>query len=391
MQSVLARIHPSFRTAMAAWLICRSALWLLYLASGTGELGFGALGETESGGPLWMLAGGLYGWVGSTWSGSAAGWLFFVLAEIVFLLSLVHVYRFVRHDALPQTAERATWFWALCPIAGMNFPVTSWTMATAAAVVSLSCARSMRPYVSAFCMIVALGFRLEVLLLWPGILWLAFQVFPRGKSPIHEPLAVAMAPITGACLTVGLGVWMAGSHGVSFRSLHAQGRWRDWAAEMRPVDNPDFLLALAVALIGCTMAVRFRKQIPVWGWLLLSFPALVWPLLHTPSWVHFPVWGLALPLFALVGLSTHDPARERVVIVLFVVGLILPGVLDRERIVDRLGDVVGSTDLLLDVDWAQESVVQDESGQPIVLVESDGERRRRGLQRDQVLTGQREP
>ena len=388
MQSILARIHPSFRTAFVAWLICRSALWLIYLVSGSGELEFVSLGDRESGGPLWALAGLAYDWAGSTWSAPAAGWGLLLLAEIIFFWSLVHVYRFVRHDALPQTAERATWFWALCPIVGMNFPVTSWTLATAVAVVSLSSVRSARPYLSAICMMIAVGFRLEVLLLWPGIFWLAFQVFPRGKSPIHEPLAVAMAPVTGACLTVGLGVWMAGHHGISFRSLHVQGRWRDWTAEIRPLESPDFLFAAAVVLVGLVLMVRFRRQIPVWGWLSLSLPALVWPLLHTPTWVHFPVWALALPIFALVGLSTHDPARERVVMVLFVVGLIVPGIVDRERVLIRLGDFVGSTDLFLDVDREQNTVVDHESSQSIVLVEADRQWNHGGLQRDQILSGQ---
>lgn len=314
MHPLIAHIHPAFRTAFLAWLLSRGALWLFQgfgmAAAGEGALLSGLMqafldyGEQvlSAGPPLMMLM-----------------LMPALLLEVVLFFGGLSVYRFVRATELPQVAERATWLWFFSPV--LAFTAGDWGLQMAAALgaMALGSLVSMRPKRSAVASALAVAARPEYLLLWPAIAWAGFKKHRPGKEPAYTPWLAALTLPVSFVVTIGLTFLLAGRTYVSFRSLYEEGsEWRTMET-LIPSTVGEGILYFAVVMSGL-LSLRYVARLPKWHLPVVAVAGLL-ALLQAPvvaSGVVALAW--ALPTMLHLGLSTDDPARERLVLVTFVVG-----------------------------------------------------------------------
>lgn len=325
MHPLVARIHPSYRTALTAWLFSRALCWGMSLRAGWGALPLLHAPSYTGGTPLWaawvQLCRGLEQY--ESWFGMGAGtWLAVAGGELALLGAAIGVYRFVRREDLPQTAERATWLWALAPAMAVTVPVSSWNFALLGVAVGLAALRSRHFWWASVAVALAVGFRAEAILVWPGFAWLAVGSYRPGKDPASGLWAATFGPLAAFTATVGSAMLMAGRWGVSIRSIHPAASWRsDWAWTGWVAEAP----LLAVAVLGAVVLVLLLRSArrDRGRALLASVPVLAWPLLHDPV---VPATGallLAVPAYAVLARYLEDASLERPVMVAWVAGLAL--------------------------------------------------------------------
>lgn len=332
MHPLVSRIHPSYRTALLAWLVSRSALWAaMFLAPGglfspsTPFPDFGAHGF-ERGAPAWSgivhLAQSLDGVVPGALGASGGELVLAALAELAFLAALVGIFRFARRDNLPAVAERTTWLWACAPLMAWTVPVGSWSFGLAGVAVALAAAGGGRLVASAVAITVAIMFRPEALLLSPGLVYLGWT--RRGSAPQPEwaPWALTFAPILAFTATVGSAILLAGSYGVSLRTLQPDATWRhDFEWHGLEAHLPELALAAGAVLLAFSAVKELRKTHPSWA--LMSIPCLAWPFLQEPSTAMMPALMLAIPAFGALARVVDDGSRDRVILAASLVGMVL--------------------------------------------------------------------
>lgn len=300
-------------------MIVRASCWLRLL--GTGEpwpsvesRAYGA------GSPVWAGLVELSAWSGGQVDtvGISAAHLLAGVGELVLLVGAVAVYRSIRRDALPQTAERATWLWLAVPAMAATLPVSAWNFAVGAAALAWWALAAGRAGWAALALSVAVGFRPEACLLWPGMLW---SVFGDGESGAWGSWTMLLAPPAAFTATIGSSLLLAGRWGVSVRHLQTGAGWREQFA-------PGVLWQgeLVVAALVCSAALvvaarQLARSAP--GKLLAVVPLLLWPLLHSPVGPATPAVLLAVPAFAAVADALADRSVERVALVAALVGLLL--------------------------------------------------------------------
>jgi hypothetical protein len=315
MHPLVARIHPSYRTAFVAWFVTRSLLWMTAAASGHAFLP--ALEAVDGGAPAWGLLVHALGALGGHGPMVLAA-----LAEIALLAAAVGVYRFVRRDQLPQTADRATWLWAACPAMVWTLPATDWAFAVALSAIALGALSASRHIGACIALAVAVAFKPEAILLWPGVAVLGWKNYQPAKQHPATPWLTTLGPPAAFSAVVLAAMTMAGRFGVSLRTLHSGSQWREslvWQGVSAHV--PDFFL-LAAALAGVCLVVTYVKQVPK-AWPLMALPCLAWPFLLEPPTAAVATLLLGVPLFGYLGRVTNDPTLERTVLAGFVGGLLL--------------------------------------------------------------------
>lgn len=276
-----------------------------------------------SGTPLWA------GWVRicraleahELWWGTGAGTVLMVVAgELALLVAAVGIYRFVRREDLPQTAERATWLWALCPAMVVTIPASSWNFAIAGASVGLAAIRSRHFWGATAAVALAIGFRIETVVLWPGFVWLALDAYRPGKDSGAGLWGAAFGPLAAFTASVGSATLFAGRLGISIRSIHPAASWRtDWGWRAIGGDAP--LMAVSVvAVLGLFLLVRSVRRDGGRS-LLAAAPLLVWPALHDPVSEACGAFLLAMPAFAVLARNLEDISLERPAMVASTVGL----------------------------------------------------------------------
>ncbi len=302
MHPLVARIHPSLRTAFFAWLLCRTVAWTALFVrwhhgtEATFEPGVGAFAWH------WIVAF-------SDWSDgiyAMTGTLFLVgVGELLLYGACVGIYRYARRDGMPQTAERATWLWALSPLMLFAVPGQAWQWAVALVPIAFALASTGRGVPAAIAAALAIAIRPEVALIWPAIT--AESWAGRIKQDTTGPLAVSLGVPAAFALSI-FGTILFGD-GASV--LHVAAEWRTWdwgGVEAHAVD-----LAVAFGLLA-GVALHFRYATKTPRRLLLAIPCLAFPLLLTPMAVMAATAAFSAPTFFLLAKATEDPALERPVL-----------------------------------------------------------------------------
>ncbi len=315
MHPLVARIHPSYRTALLAWFVTRALLWMAMVASGHSPLP--ALAAFHGGAPGWSLLVHAAGLLGSYGPMALAA-----LAELALLAGTIAVYRFVRRDQLPQAADRATWLWAACPAMVWTLPAADWTFAIALVAVALAALSASRHIPAIIALIAAMTFKPEAMLVWPGLALMGWKTYQAGKQHAISPWLTTLGPPAAFSALVVVAMDFAGSFGVSLRTLQSGSEWRHGFAWQGLAHHaPDFLL-LAVLAAGLWMAVAFVKQVPR-AWPLVALPCLAWPLLQEPPTAAVAALLFAVPFFGWLARATDDPTMERPLLAASLGGLLL--------------------------------------------------------------------
>jgi hypothetical protein len=319
MHPLVARIHPSYRTAFVAWFVTRSLLWMTAAASGHAFLSeiSASLENFDGGAPAWGLLVHVLSALGDHGPMVLAA-----LGEVALLAATVGVYRFVRRDQLPQTADRATWLWAACPAMVFTLPAADWTFAIALSAVALAALSSSRHIAASVILAGAMAFKPEVMLLWPGFALLGWKNYQPAKQHPASPWVTTLGPPAAFSAVVLGAMSMAGRFGVSLRTLPSGSQWREGLAwQGFSAHVPDFFL-LSAAVVGVCLIVTNVKQVPK-AWALMAVPCLAWPFLLEPPTAAVATLLLSVPLFGYLARATNDPSLERAVLVGFVGGLML--------------------------------------------------------------------
>ena len=326
MHPLVARIHPSYRTAVVSWFFARASVWLAHAAGGVLALPLLYSPSYGDGAPLWAGSVRLGRYLEAQyplWELAGAGTLALVVAgELALLASAIAVYRFARRNELPQTAERTTWLWMLAPVMALTAPVSSWNFAIFGVAVGLAAINTQRYLGAIVAVALAIGFRVEAILVWPGFAWMAWRNYRPAKDPAWGPWAAILAPLAAFTATVGSVMLFAGRWGMSMRGLHPGSRWRSGLAWDGFVAEAPLLLVGIVALVALVLLVKSAAR-DAGQALLASGLVVIWPLLHTPSFQASGALLFAVPAFVALARHLNDRSFERPLVVASVVGLML--------------------------------------------------------------------
>lgn len=326
MHPLVARIHPSYRTAFLAWFVTRSLLWMATAVAGHSPIpALDAPGFAE-GAPGWgflVVAAESLDVAAGGWGAYGAGALALAaLGELAMLGACVAVYRFVRREQLPQTADRATWLWAACPAMVWTLPATDWSFAVAGVAIALAALSASRHIGAGFALLVAMSFKPETILLWPGLALMGWKTYQPGKQHPISPWLTTLGPPAVFSALILLAMSLAGRFGVSLRTLQTGTQWRDSLAWHGLETHFAELVLGAVLVSGLVMAVQQFRQCPK-SWPLLALPMLAWPFLHQPPTAAVAAVLLAVPFFAYLGKATGDPSLERPLLTASLGGLLV--------------------------------------------------------------------
>lgn len=325
MHPIVARIHPSYRTAFVAWFFARSLSWMAYATSGAGALPLLWAPSYGEGAPLWAL------WVrgcrsletytifGETGAGTAA---MVVGGELALLVAAAALYRYARREELPQTAERATWFWCLSPVMALTIPVSAWNFGLSFLVLALAALRFQRFFAATAAIALAIGFRIEAVLVWPGFVWLAYRSYRPGKDSGTGPWMAAFGPLAAFTAVIGGVMMAAGRFGMSMRALQPGLSWRsELVWDGIGAEAP---LLIAGALVAAAILTLVRAAARDSGMALVTAaPVLLWPLLHVPLLRASGAFLMAIPAFVACARELDDRSIERAAMVASVGGLVL--------------------------------------------------------------------
>ncbi len=311
MHPVVAQIHPSIRTAFFAFFIGRTALYLALHAVGQSPLDVrvegGLLAE-------WLR---ILSELANTHVDSIDGagdWLRFVLNETAVFLGLIGLYRFVRRDAMPQGADRAVWFAACSPLMFLTLPGADWAFVFAMAMWSLEIVAAGHAIWGSLLFMIGVMTRPDLLVLWPGFA----AVCLRGNSTDKWQTWVgAVLPLLAFATRVLWAVLFGDPD--SLYTYEAAWRtewaWEGWSAHLGDLG------ILGMALFGVLLALHHVARRPR-AWLVMAIPCLVWPVLHEPSTAAVGTLLVCAPAYGYLGAFTEDPARERLLMGLSLLGLV---------------------------------------------------------------------
>lgn len=315
MHPVIARIHPAVRTAFFAWLFSRSALWVTVPTRPT---------DLAGGTPLPELVDTAVHIIGSGVPSRTATALVdiapWVVAELLVLFAGICVYRFVRTTNLARLAERACWLWFFNPVLAMTALDWGTQIAAATGAIAVAGVVTRRPRLAVIAAVVAVGCRPEFVLLWPAVGVAAWRhLRSDGFSPAGTlvPILAIPAAFSG---WIALAWHLAGTAGISMRSLHGDASWRT-TAELLPAFPHEWMVALGM-LTMAALAVRYLRRFPFW-YALAVIPAAAWPLVQVPIDFAAVTIAWALPGFVYLGVATDDRGVGRTVVVGLAVAFVL--------------------------------------------------------------------
>jgi len=343
MHALIARIHPSLRRALVAWVIIRGFLWAALLYQGaplpheTFSLPWASGLDIEHGAPLWVALqhGAQFASSLDAAPNHLGFWLLVGGSELTWLIGAIAVYRFVRTEHLPHTADRATWFWLILPATALTIPISAWTFAAGLTAAGLACVARSRLLVGGFLLAVATGFRPETLLVWPGAVWLGLKK-QSADQPLSDPGCWGLGLLPPAAFTgsIASALLLAGDWGVSLRSIQPHARWRSdlpwWqlTTDTGLFQTQSFydIFPAAAAIIGITallVLLLFQANKLPFSWHLITLPPLAWPLAHQPPTAAAASCLLALPAAALLGRITDNRVIERTLLTACTAALLL--------------------------------------------------------------------
>lgn len=311
MHPLMSHIHPAIRVALLSWLVARGGRYLALMAQGRAPHTHLAI-AADATMPVDRLLAWLHGIAGAHGSLVLAG-----LAECLALIAILSLYNFCRKDTLPQTAERATWLFALSPVLWCDFGAAS--VGACLGLLALASAVHGRMWVGCIAAVLATWSMPTVAIMTPAMIGLAMRA-RQPHTPVWAPWAVGSSPVIALTTLVFAGFMLAGMGDISLRSLtstpHTLRSLESLQAGITPsLDDVLFGLGLLGAL-AC--AWRFVDNTPR-SWPLLTLPVMIWPLLHTDSGALATLVVLAAPMFAYAAKLTEDPERERPLLVTCVI------------------------------------------------------------------------
>lgn len=318
MHPLIARIHPALRTALMAWLLSRSVVWLATP---------GRPSALSDGAPLpGLVTTAMQALEAAVPAGAPSALVAiapWVVAEVLLLCAGVAVYRFTRTTDLPQLAERACWLWFFNPVLAMS--ALDWGTQVGAATGALAIAGIVthRPRRAALAAVIAVGCRLEFILLWPAI---ALAAWSRYRPDKHSPSILALSGLT---LPVAFSAWigaswhLAGASHTSLRALHGDAMWRD-AHNWMPSSAAETLLLVALAT-AIVLLARYARRFPLW-YVFCALPALLWPFAQVPAHFAAVTAAWALPSFVHFALATDDRAVERPLLAALIIGFVFAAI-----------------------------------------------------------------
>ena len=310
MQSLVARIHPSIRCALMGWFLTRSILWLLndqlyhqrepLLATGSPLPGLVAIAtETLAGlfsqGP-WVVAIEAMPWI---------------IVEVMILWAGIEVYRFARSTELPQVSERACWIWFLNPLLAYHFMDWGSQIAAASGALALALLLRRRPLVAAMMAVIAVGCRLEFILLWPAVLGASWRIYGTKGEKLRGLLLGWMTIPAAFAVWIGATWHLAGMAEISLRALHGDAQWRHLSGMHLSLPGEAILY---LALTGCLLLViHGLRRYPLW-YSLAAIPVIAWPLIQTPAYGAALSLAWALPLTIYIAHTCEDQSVHRSVL-----------------------------------------------------------------------------
>jgi hypothetical protein len=304
-QAFQAAVHPAWRTCLLVWALTRPLWWI---AAGL-RAGAPALPAPTGGGPLWMALQAM----------APTPWALAGLCELAMLGALLSIWSLARRDGLPQTAERATWLWAICPLMIWTTPGNAWTLAAACALGALATAQQGRHLLALGLIGAASSCRPETLVLAPALAWLGWRAYHPGRDEPWAPWALTLGPWAIGAMTILVALGFGGAFGISLRHLPMTPWGLPNPAAFGPAE-----LGLSLAAGACLLlAARFATITPGAWWAAL-LPCLLWPFVHAPSVQATPLWLAAFPAFVYMAKIAEDAAVERaLLVVMTALGLVM--------------------------------------------------------------------
>ena len=310
MHPIASRLPPALRTATLAWLVGRALIWMT--ASARGALPVSMWSPQDAAhSPLWSL------WVHLCLSLDALGlsalnlpastWAMSLTAEAVLLAASFAVYALVRRDAMPQTAEVATWAWCLCPLWGALGPANAWHFGLSLALLACAAGARARPVLATGLFLCAVGFRIDVVVAAPLFTALMVHSWVPAKGSGAWPWAAGLVAHASLPGSIFLAILMGGRLGVSVRTLHPEPLMQGL-----PTEVGAWVVAPAVLVAAAGLLAVYARQVPrFWALAALMLP---WPLLFAPPQALLPVLLLAFPLYGILGRACEEPGRQRVLL-----------------------------------------------------------------------------
>lgn len=301
MHPIVARIHPGLRTTFLAFLVARSAVWIALdsragfawerLHAPAGTPAYRALVEALHN-PLWVAA----------------------LGELLLFVGALAVYRFARRDGMPQTAERATWFWIATPPLALALPGSDFLFAFA--LVAIAMGWILRPGLGAAALCAAIALRPEAVAVWPALAW-AWWMYREEEDGLDR-MVLAAAPLAVFALSV-LGAIFLGEPAALFAG---SAGWRTDFAWEGFLAHTDDLIVGSVLLGALAVMLRMWDDTPrLWFW--ASLPVLILVAAQDPARAGVIAAPFAVPLYVQLAKFAQDNAFERAVLAASLVALTL--------------------------------------------------------------------
>lgn len=321
MHPLLSTIHPTFRTAVVAWLLGRATVWsILWHTHGGwpwGQLSIEHAAHT----PGWSMFVRMLLAMDAIQHSQWSTWAMVIAAELSLLIATGCVYHLSRRDTLPQSAERATWLWALCPLWVLLPSPSPWVFGISAALLALALIDRARYGLGMLMMVVAVNMQVDMVLVAPLFALLGFKAYAPGRAHPATPWACALGAHALVPLTIFSAMLLGGRMGVSLRTLHHQPLLNSWPAFEHITQALPWLATGALALLATVLCMLHRKQFPLF-WLWGLIPILLWPLAFAQPAQLLPIALLSFPLFALSAKALDNPSYERVALMGSALGMI---------------------------------------------------------------------
>ena len=282
---------PGLLPSLLAWGICRGGMHLVQALDSAWwamAQGYGA--------PLWKLLGA-----------AVPGWLVAVVGELLLCGGAWCVTQCVRKDTLPQTAERAVWLWAICPLWLLVPPGGPWAWGIGLMTLSLGLLHRERAFLAALLGALAVCIRPECVVFVPAVWWIGQRALGSPRHAWWHSWCAPMALLFGLLLSVTMALGFAGSLGISIRDFYPD-LWRPpW--EATPLVSAQNAWVVAGTAAMGTLMGRHRALMTD---LALGLPALglLW-FVGEPALVA-PLCLCVYPFFGSWSKSLEVPLLERV-------------------------------------------------------------------------------
>lgn len=299
MHPIVARIHPALRTTLLAFLVGRGAYWLSRWLQGrdlaTLTYGVGPWASTEG---LVDLANTHVPWG----NGAFGTYAMLGLGEVLLWLAALALYKVIRREGLPQTADRAVWLWMCSPLVALMLPGTHALPGLAAGIWALELTAAGHVIWGAALVSLAAALAPQAVVLFPGIAAVAFRA---SKDELKPWLATLLPTMVMAGLVL-FGVFFGETPHHIFQAFPVRADWQPAAIWGQSLEVLQLLGALCLlALWG----INF-KRLPR-AFAVASLPAIVAVAVAPAGLVAWLPIAFGVPIWAHLSLFSQDPEIER--------------------------------------------------------------------------------